>query len=401
MMSGRDYLRIWYLTQLVATLFFVLLISAWEVHGGIRQGYLMAALGLVMAAGLVIETLPQVGRGLTVTNSWIQALFQPLTLLLVWGIVTREIIVRLHLPARGVVALAIIYYLVMFAPFASVVGAEIKGALARCVFGYYWWLLIVTAMPLALPLKFAGPRVFQLALGTGAVGALAFFVTAVTLMRAWHLSWPGIWPKFGRGWSWWMFALLVVCYLGYLFWNTLAAGGHSLGWHPTREYFLTAFAAGVGEETFFRFLLLGSLLAGFRNLRGQLPLAVGGSALIFGLSHLTNLASQPVSITLLQATVALVVGFFYAVTYLYTGQLWLTMLMHFLIDWLAFVASQALTMTGPVTGADWVTLLVPVVLLGLPALWVLVGPQRPALERHAARLIWTDQRFGYRLDFRF
>lgn len=400
-MSGRDYLRIWYLTQLVATLFFVLLISIWETYVGIRQGYLMIVFGVVMAVGLVIEALPHRIAGLAIANSWLQAIFQPLTLIMVWGIVTREIIVRLHLPARGVVALAIIYYLVMFAPFASVVGAEIKGALARSVGGFYWWLLIVTSVPLFFPLKFAGPRAFQLALQTGAVGAIAFLITAVTLMRSWHLSWPGIWPKFGHNWNWWMFALLVVCYLADLFWNTIAAGGHLTGWHPTREYFLAALAAGVGEEAFFRFLLLGTLLAGFRHFRGQLPLAIGGSALAFGLSHLTNLVSQPASTTLLQVVVAMVIGFYYAVVYLYTGQLWLTMLMHFLLDWLAFVASQALGMTGPVTGADWIWLLVPVVLLGLPALWILVGPQRPVLERHAARLIGEDQHFGYRLDFRF
>lgn len=400
-MSGRDYLRIWYLTQLVATLFFVLIISVWEIYTGRWLGYVLAGFGVVMAVGLVIESLPHRQPWLTMVNSWLQALCQPLTLIAVWGIVTREIIVRLHLPARGVVALAIIYYLVMFAPFASVIGAEIKGALARSLCGFYWWVLIVMTAPLFFPLKFAGPHAFQLALQTGAVGALAFLITAVTLMRAWHLSWPGIWPKFGPGWSWWMFALLLVGYLADLFWNTLAAGGHPLTWHSSREFFLTAVAAGVGEETFFRFLLLGTLLAGFRHVRGQLNWAVGLSAVAFGLSHLANLTSQPVSTTLLQAVLALIVGGFYAVTYLYTGQLWLTMLMHFLFDWLAFGTSQALVMTTPATGADWVALLVPLSLLGLPALWLLLGPQQRVLERHAARLIGTDQRFGYRLDFRF
>ncbi|EQC60245.1 hypothetical protein N219_09270 [Limosilactobacillus fermentum MTCC 8711] len=40
-MSGRDYLHIWYETQLVAALFFLLVISGWEMYVGIHQGYLM------------------------------------------------------------------------------------------------------------------------------------------------------------------------------------------------------------------------------------------------------------------------------------------------------------------------------------------------------------------------
>ena len=61
----------------------------------------------------------------TSTNRWLQAIFQPLALLMVWGTVTRQIIVRLQLPARGVVVLALIYYLIMFAPLASEIGGDV------------------------------------------------------------------------------------------------------------------------------------------------------------------------------------------------------------------------------------------------------------------------------------
>ncbi len=126
-MSGRDYLHIWYETQLVAALFLLLVISGWEMYVGIHQGYLMIFLGVITAIGLIVASLPAVPTWLAATNRWLQAIFQPLALLMVWGTVTRQIIVRLQLPARGVVVLALIYYLIMFAPLLAKLGVPLSG----------------------------------------------------------------------------------------------------------------------------------------------------------------------------------------------------------------------------------------------------------------------------------
>ena len=208
-MSGRDYLHIWYETQLVAALFFLLVISGWEMYVGIHQGYLMIFLGVITAIGLIVASLPAVPTWLAATNRWLQAIFQPLALLMVWGTVTRQIIVRLQLPARGVVVLALIYYLIMFAPLASEIGGAFKWGLSRLCYSFYWFLLIILGMTISLPVKFAGPPIMQTIVSSHVVGALAFLITATTLMRAWELAWPGLLPKFGWGWSWLTFAFLV------------------------------------------------------------------------------------------------------------------------------------------------------------------------------------------------
>ena len=174
-MSGRDYLHIWYETQLVAALFFLLVISGWEMYVGIHQGYLMIFLGVITAIGLIVASLPAAPTWLAATNRWLQAIFQPLALLMVWGTVTRQIIVRLQLPARGVVVLALIYYLIMFAPLASEIGGAFKWGLSRLCYSFYWFLLIILGMTISLPVKFAGPPIMQTIVSSHVVGALAFF----------------------------------------------------------------------------------------------------------------------------------------------------------------------------------------------------------------------------------
>ena len=67
-MSGRDYLHIWYETQLVAALFFLLVISGWEMYVGIHQGYLMIFLGVITAIGLIVASLPAVPTSVSYTH---------------------------------------------------------------------------------------------------------------------------------------------------------------------------------------------------------------------------------------------------------------------------------------------------------------------------------------------
>ncbi|MDO4855131.1 MAG: CPBP family intramembrane metalloprotease [Limosilactobacillus gorillae] len=402
-MSGRDYLHIWYETQLVATLFFVLVISGWEVYVGINQGYLMIFLGIIMVLGLIVSSLPAVPHWLELVNQGLQAIFQPLTLIMVWGIVTRQIIVRLHLPARGVVVLALLYYLIMFAPFASEIGGQFKWAATRIGYSFFWFLMIVDGITISLPVKFAGPPVIQTIAASDVVGALAFLITAITLMRAWKLAWPGLWPKFGWGWSWWTLAALIVIDLLFTVYNTVGGSivkglGHRL---LDEGNILVAVSAAVSEEALFRFVILTVLLLALRNTRWQLGLAITSSALLFGLAHLLNLTTQPLAITLYQVVGVTGIGLFFAIVFLYTGQLWLVILMHFLLDWFSFSVSGTTVMNGTPDWTNWLAVLVELAMFALVTIWMLNGRRRVVIERHANRLIGEDQHFGYRLDFRF
>lgn len=406
-MSGRDYLHIWYLAQSAVILFLLLVIGFWEAYHGIRLVVVMVPLALVMLLAIVSSSLDRQPHWLELINRWIQAVCQPLILTIVWGIITRILIVRLQLPPRGIVALGMIYYVVMFAPFASEIGGQLQWTVGRVCY-LFWWLETVIAMDLTFPIKFAGPHAFAVLINTGVVGTLAYFVMVTTVMRAWHLSWPGLKPQFGWGFSWWVLLTLIVVDILFTIWNAYGTGSswqnvltsyHFVWKRPNGTLTMTALEAAIGEETMFRFGTLGCVLYAFRNFDNRIPYAVIISSLLFGLIHFFNLGEQSLSMTTVQAISAFALGMFFAVVYLYTGQLWLTMLMHFLVDWSSFTVANSSVMTGAANSMDWLTLAIEFVVLVGIAIWMMFGNRRQVMRRHANKLIGEDQHFGYRLEF--
>lgn len=406
-MSGTDYLRIWYRAQVSIALFCVAVIGGWEFYHHLPFVPWMIIMAVILVLALVAEAndLP---RWLQAVNRWIQCLIQPIILVVVWAIMTREIIVRLQLPPRGVMVITMTYYVVMFAPMAGIIGGQLQWTLARLFYPFWWFSIVTGIVGVIYPAKFAGPHLFALILQTGALGALALFLMMVAAMRAWHLSWPGINPQFGRGFSWLSLAILLGLGGIFIFINAFSSGdsvkniltSYSFAnFHPNREYLLTAFEAGVAEETLCRFGSLGVCLYALRNFRWQILGAVLLTSALFGALHLGNLVEQPLAITILQTISAFGLGLYFAVVYLYTGQLWLAMLLHFLLDWLAFSTSGSTAMMGNPTLADWYLLAVEVLFFTGITIWMFLGDRYQVMERHARRLTGENQRFGYRLTF--
>lgn len=402
-MSGRDYLHIWYQAQLVGALIFLIAVAWWNVlimGRGIRL--LVFILALIALEGLMITIVTHVPRWLQIVDVFLQTMLQPIMLIMLWGTVTREIIVRLHLPARGVIAITLLYYLIMFAPFASEIGGQLENVVARIVFLVYLFMTTVMMMQYFLPDKFIQPQLFKEFIGTGFWGALAFFVSVTVLMRAWHLSWPGLVPTFGTGWSWWVMSVLLAVYVIYVAFDIFQTGWLQFDFHVqwNRRLVLTALEAGIAEETLCRFGILGALLYACRNLTQRVPIAVGLSALCFGLLHLPNAAVQKWDVTILQAIFALGLGLYLAVVYLYTGQLWLTMLMHFFIDAAIFCLTHHETIVGSTSLADWIALTIEFLYFAAVTLWMMFGNRRVVMERHADRFTGDHQHFDFSFDFR-
>lgn len=395
-MSGSDYLKIWYRVQIGATLLILamMMIRNYEFNRH-RIAMLLLATVIILAVALVVELWEQLPPVVKRVNAWLQALTQPLILILAWDVITREIIVLLHLPSRGVVTLMIAYYFIMFAPFASVIGGQLTFSIERFIFAF--WMLPVVFLPLmALPTDLIDNHFLLMALSTGAVGTVAYFILMTTVMRAWKLSWPGLRPHWSGDFNWWiLFGLVVVD----LLFTGLNIGEwpnvHLASWHLT----MSAFEAGVMEETLFRFAILGILFYAWRNVKQRLPLAIVTSALLFGLVHLSNAMLQRWDMTVLQAVSAFALGLFFAVVYVYTGQLWLTMVMHGLLDWTSFVVTGSDLMKGSTTWADWVSVLLELVVFAGITAWMMFGQRRQVMERHVARLTGEDQHFGFMVRY--
>ena len=407
-MSGRDYLHIWYLAQLMVVTFLLLLICAWEAYHGIGLVFRMVPVTIITLIGLLESSWTNSPSWFKIGNRWLQAIFQPVILIVVWGFVTRSIIVRLQLPARGVVALMMLYYLLMFTPFASEIGGQLEWVSARIIYLFWWFNLVTFGMDIALPQKFMGPHSFVVLISSGAAGAIAFFLLVTTVMRAWKLSWPGLKPQFSWDVSWWVILVLLVVAAALIVWNAYGTGdrwynvltSYHFSWQtPSKMLSAQAFEAAVAEESLARFGFLGACLYAMRNWKDRVCWAVIASSALFGLMHYFNLFDQHFDMTTVQAINAFLLGLFLSVVYLYTGQLWLTMLIHFLFDWTAFTVSGTSTMAGHTNYMDWLTLLIELIVLGGISAWMMFGNRRHVMERHANKLIGQDQRFGFRLNF--
>lgn len=396
-MTGRDYLRIWYRVQIGATWLVLALMMIRNFEMGRHQIVsILVAPVIILAIGLLVELLPQLPALVKRLNAWLQGLLQPLILVIAWDVITREIITLLHLPARGVVSLMIIYYLLMFAPFASVIGGQLDLSIERFIFAVATFQVVLIPL-IALPTNLIDNHFLRQTLETGAVGAVAFFILITTAMRAWKLSWPGLKPHWSGDFNWWILLGLVVVDVAI---TILNVGGVPNLRKASSWVTLMAIEAAVAEETLFRFAILGVLFYAWRNIRQRLPYALVTSSVLFGLAHLTNVAEQAWSVTVYQAVAAAGLGLFFAVVYVYTGQLWLAMLMHGLLDWFSFVATGATTMTGSqVTLADWGAVIGELVIFGAITVWMMFGQRRRVMERHVARLTGDEQRFDFQIQY--
>ena len=148
-----------------------------------------------------------------------------------------------------------------------------------------------------------------------------------------------------------------------------------------------AIEPGILEETE-RYLLIVIFLAGFNRFpKYRIPVAIYGSAILFGLSHLSNFGWHGESFT---ATIAQVIGvmgsaFIWAELYLYTGKLWLPMIYHFLMDYISDLQSgwnsAGWSWNGEITDYIYTVLIVRVPLLF--SIWMLFGKRRQVMEDNA------------------
>ncbi len=115
---------------------------------------------------------------------------------------------------------------------------------------------------------------------------------------------------------------------------------HGLFFHATALSVVMALSAGFGEEVIFRGL---SIPIGMRYLKGKNKILTVAlvTSVVFGLSHLGNAKGGNV-IGIVQAVATIGSGLLYAAVFLRTGSVMVTVVMHFLIDWMYFVTNPAL-----------------------------------------------------------
>lgn len=157
------------------------------------------------------------------------------------------------------------------------------------------------------------------------------------------------------------------------------------------ENFTAAIEPGIFEETI-RYLDILILLAGFNRFpKWRVPIAIYGSGVLFGLAHLGNVGwhGETLTETLAQVFGVMGGGFLWAVLYLYSGKLWITMIFHFSLDYLSFLQSGWDSAGWSLSGSSS-DILFEILLFTVPlfvTIWMMFGQRREVLEENADRLL--------------
>lgn len=159
--------------------------------------------------------------------------------------------------------------------------------------------------------------------------------------------------------------------------------------------FLNAADAGITEEVW-RYLTIIILLTMLKNNKHKISLTILISSLLFGLLHFNQLLSPDRNLTdvIIQSLGAVGLGIFLGSLFLYSGQIWLNVLFHFLFDLvvfsltpLSFVGSGILTIFNSPALAH---VIITSGLFILVSVILITGKRRKCVENNIERLIMHE-----------
>ena len=243
-------------------------------------------------------------------------------------------------------------------------------------------------------------------LGTsGVIIALATFILAFFITRAWQLKFQ--WNlKLGKSknFQWLALILLLIFSVWFAFFNSFVTLAPSLAdllcfwqwdfstFEVTLNSVLAAIEAGIFEETL-RYLNLVILLVAMRNFKYRMIFAIVISSILFSLSHLGNLGISTFLIkfdletTLQQVVYTFGAGMLFAVIYLYTGKLWLSISIHGLVDLIALSETPLTRIVSPLITDGWISAIIILLIPLVVALLMMTGKRKTFMGENVGRII--------------
>ncbi len=350
----------------------------------------------ILVVLLILSTVRKKNRHIQTTISVLSALALPFTFnKLIQGIVT---------------SLNTIF--ASWAPFFSIVGClalllvsipMVKASLPA-VKNWILRLIVVEGLglsQLAPALKFyCAPKYVSELLESGLINALAMFILAFFIFKAWGLKFEWnlkfIKTKIFNGVGISATASLFSAYFIFMLFLGIAQTPYKSlldfsTFEVTLTGFLSAVEAGIMEETQ-RCLDIVVLLFVFRNFKGKVVWATVISSLLFSLDHLTNLGSTQFGVlynlTKVEQQMIYTFGFgmLAAVLYLYTGKLWLSMLVHFGLDFIVFSETPLTVSISPFFD-NWACAFIVMAASSLVAIFMLLGKRCKFMDDNADRIM--------------
>lgn len=328
-------------------------------------------------------------------NRWLMIIFWPLLSLGGW-IELMNVVAKIW-PRMGAIVASIFLLigLVWLIPFAIAVGAEVKWTVPRLIL-VFW--MMENLMEICTLGHIPGNKFFNTIFSTGLWAAFAYTIWACFLARGWGYNFDfNLKFKKSINFSDGVLAFLIIFGIVDIIWNAFGGYGNNLfsvlfSYHAdpmkfTLNSFSQAAEADIMEEMN-RYLVIIVLLYALRKSKWQVSMTIFISALFFGLLHFTNFGWQKLAPTIAQVASAFSIGLFFAVLYLYTGKLWLTMLMHFWVDFLIFLqknGDQPGTWNGS-TG-EWLVAIISVVVPVCIYLWMITGKRKLVMRENSSRIL--------------
>lgn len=240
---------------------------------------------------------------------------------------------------------------------------------------------------------------------SGVIIALATFILAFFIAQAWQLRFQ--WNlKLGKNknFQWLALILLLIFSVWFAFFNSFVTLAPSLAdllyfwqwdlstFEVTLNSVLAAIEAGIFEETL-RYLNLVILLVAMRNFKYRMIFAIVISSILFSLSHLGNLGISTFLIkfdletTLQQVVYTFGAGMLFAVIYLYTGKLWLSISIHGLVDLIALSETPLTRIVSPLITDGWISAIIILLIPLVVALLMMTGKRKTFMEENVGRII--------------
>lgn len=396
----KEKARYTLIAELVLGIFFYLFLylnpglrhQLWLQH---NEVFLLIFFSPLLVLMLLLELWQKKPPKVDTFNRWLMIIFLPLLSLGGW-IELMNVVAKIWPRMGAIVAfIFLLIGLVWLIPFAIAVGAEVKWTVPRLIL-VFW--MMENLMEICTLGHIPGNKFFNTILSTGLWAAFPYTIWACFLARGWGYNFDfNLKFKKSINFSDGVLAFLIIFGIVDIIWNAFGGYGNNLfsvlfSYHAdpmkfTLNSFSQAAEAGIMEEMN-RYLVIIVLLYALRKNKWQVPVTIFISALFFGLLHFANFGWQKLAPTIAQVTFAFGIGLFFAVVYLYTGKLWLTMLMHFFVDFLIFLqenGDQPGTWNGS-TG-EWLVAIISVVVPVCIYLWMITGKRKLVMEENSRRIL--------------
>lgn len=347
-------------------------------RGGVAS--LLVLLTLIIA--LLFTSVARLSRNLQYLNWGIQLLTAPVLLSFTTGsllMLTRSL--------SFVSILVLLSYLVIFIPYTKLYVKPLRNTWLRLLWVIFFFQIAIG------PASYYGITVttdnvwFTSLITTGCLGAIAYLTVIIKAFASWHLQTPLSFAKYHVKVNWGVILVYLLLVLLFLYSNL--AGYQELrmkGGLQLWQDFLTSLESGIGEETLCRFAILTLLMILCRHSKWKVALVIFTSSLIFGLLHFINLIDQSWSLTVYQFCFTTISGIFFALIFLYTGRLWLAMVIHFAMDF-ASSFSEISAMNSTISLSDYQSIVVLALLMLVLTIWMMRGKRGKVMKTRAQLLI--------------